>query len=151
MVAVRGGGSSSSTASIKLLNNTSAFSKVEIDGITQPSVTQNYELSTGVEHTIKYTLADSTTFPSQSFKDCDKLTEITIPQNIVSIGDYSLNGCGNLAKITVEGKTPPALMGNNTFTNTNDCPICVPSDSVNRYKAAARWNDVANRIQSKNN
>ena len=40
---------------------TSQFSKIEIDGVVQPSVVSSYTFDTTGEHTIKYTLVDPIT------------------------------------------------------------------------------------------
>jgi hypothetical protein len=34
------------------------------------------------------------------------------------------------------------------FADTNDCPIYVPADSVDAYKAAENWSQYAKRIQA---
>jgi hypothetical protein len=39
-------------------------------------------------------------------------------------------------------------LGNNAFYNTNNCPIYVPSASVNAYKSASGWSTYASRIQA---
>jgi hypothetical protein len=40
-------------------------------------------------------------------------------------------------------------LGGDAFQDTNNCPIYVPAESVDAYKAAARhWNDYADRIQA---
>jgi hypothetical protein len=35
-----------------------------------------------------------------------------------------------------------------TFDSTNNCPIYVPSGSVNTYKAADGWSNYASRIKA---
>ena len=39
-------------------------------------------------------------------------------------------------------------MGSYVFNDTNDCPIYVPSESVEAYKAATNWSYYASRIQA---
>jgi len=36
----------------------------------------------------------------------------------------------------------------NAFNSTNDCPIYVPSESVEVYKAADNWSSLSSRIQA---
>ena len=55
--------------------------------------------------------------------------------------------CTSLTSVTIEATTPPTL-GNNVFYNTNECPIYVPSESVEIYKAANGWSNYASRIQA---
>ena len=81
-----------------------------------------------------------------AFYYCSGLTSISIPSGVTNIGDYAFNGCSDLTSITVNATTPPTL-GTDVFNNTNDCPIYVPSDSVDAYKAASGWSAYASRIQ----
>ena len=88
-----------------------------------------------------------TSIGDSMFRTCTGLTTLVIPSNISSISGYAFDGCSGLTSITVESTTPPTL-GSNAFNNTNDCPIYVPSGSVNAYKAASGWSDYASRIQA---
>ena len=81
------------------------------------------------------------------FQNCTKLTTLVIPSNISSINGYAFDGCSGLTSITVESTTPPTL-GYEAFNNTNNCPIYVPSGSVDAYKAASKWSSYASRIQA---
>ena len=89
-----------------------------------------------------------TSIGDSMFRTCTGLTSIVIPSNISSINGYAFDGCSGLTSITVESVTPPTLGGYGVFDNTNDCPIYVPSGSVNAYKAASGWSDYASRIQA---
>jgi hypothetical protein len=40
------------------------------------------------------------------------------------------------------------LGNSNAFDNTNNCPIYVPSASVEAYKAATNWSSLSSRIQA---
>ena len=84
---------------------------------------------------------------SSAFYGCTGLTSLVIPSNISSIDNEAFSKCSGLTSITVESTTPPTL-GSNAFNNTNDCPIYVPSGSVDAYKAASRWSSYASRIQA---
>lgn len=81
------------------------------------------------------------------FQKCTKLRTLVIPSNISSINNYAFSGCTGLISITVESATPPTL-GYGVFDGTNNCPIYVPSGSVDAYKAASRWSNYASRIQA---
>ena len=81
------------------------------------------------------------------FQKCTKLRTLVIPSNISSISGYAFDGCSGLTSITVESATPPTL-GSNVFNDTNNCPIYVPPESVDAYKAASGWSNYASRIQA---
>ena len=84
---------------------------------------------------------------SNTFLHC-AITTLTIPSTIKKIANYSFSNCNSLTSITVEATTPPTLGGTNAFYNTNDCPIYVPAESVDAYKAATNWSTYASRIQA---
>jgi hypothetical protein len=88
-----------------------------------------------------------TSIGNNAFAYCS-LTSVTIPNSVTSIGDYAFRSCSSLTSIACEALTPPALGGTSTFDNTNNCPIYVPADSVDTYKAAENWSEYAKRIQA---
>ena len=89
-----------------------------------------------------------TSIGTYAFQNCRSLTTISIPTGVTSIGMSAFNGCTSLTSITVEATTPPTLSSANAFNNTNNCPIYVPSESVDTYKAASRWSSLSSRIQA---
>ena len=88
-----------------------------------------------------------TSIGDSMFRKCTKLTTLVIPSNISTINGYAFDGCSGLRSISVESATPPTL-GSNAFNNTNNCPIYVPPESVNAYKAASGWSSYASRIKA---
>ena len=86
-----------------------------------------------------------TSISNGTFRECIYLKEVTIPENITSIGGMAFYKCTSLNAITVLAATPPTL-GANAFSNTNNCPIYVPAESVNSYKNASNWIEYADRI-----
>lgn len=86
-----------------------------------------------------------TSIGQQAFLGCYCLTSVTIPSSVTSIEDYAFRYCTGLTSITVEATTPPTL-GNYALDSTNNCPIYVPSASVNAYKTADGWSTYASRI-----
>lgn len=88
-----------------------------------------------------------TSIGQNMFQKCTKLRTLVIPSNISSIGSYAFSGCTGLISITVHSTTPPTL-GYGVFDGTNSCPIYVPPESVDAYKAASKWSSYASRIQA---
>ena len=88
-----------------------------------------------------------TSIGKDGFAYCSSLINITIPENITSIGDTAFGWCGTLTSVTSLSTTPPTS-GFYVFISTNNCPIYVPSESVETYKAASGWKDYASRIQA---
>ena len=84
------------------------------------------------------------------FYECTGLTSIVIPSGVTSIGIYAFADCSSLSSITVNAATPPTLDNVYVFDNTNNCPILVPSQSVDTYKTASEWSTYADRIQAIN-
>lgn len=79
----------------------------------------------------------------RTFRNCSGLTSVDIPANISAIGDMAFYGCVKLDYIVSRNTTPPTL-GTNSLTNTNECPIFVPDNSVDIYKG--RWTQYRDRI-----
>lgn len=82
-----------------------------------------------------------------AFNNCTGLTSITIPSGVTRIDYGAFQNCTGLTSVTCLATTPPTL-GTNAFDNTNNCPIYVPAESVNAYKAASGWSSYASRIQA---
>ena len=82
------------------------------------------------------------------FQSCSGLTSITIGNSVTNIGSNAFKNCSGLASITIEATTPPRLSSTTAFDNTNNCPIYVPAESVDTYKATAGWSFFSSRIQA---
>ena len=95
------------------------------------------------------TIPDSVTSLGQgALFGCTSLSSITIPSGVTSLGASALDSCTSLTSVTVNATTPPSLGSNYVFSNTNDCPIYVPCNSIGTYKSTFRWRDFyADRIQ----
>ena len=85
------------------------------------------------------------TIGSYALRYCSSLLEIVIPENVTFIGKYAFGDCTNLTEIKCYAVNPPRL-GNYSFDNTNNCPLFVPSSSIDQYKSDSYWNGYKNRI-----
>ena len=88
-----------------------------------------------------------TTIGDGVFVNCTNLTTIIIPSSVNSIGNGCFYNASNLISITSLAITPPTL-GVEVFTGINNCPIYVPAESVEAYKAATNWSTYAANIQA---
>lgn len=89
-----------------------------------------------------------TSIGRDAFRSCTSLTSVTIPNGMILIRDGAFASCSRLTSITVQATTPPTLTNYSAFSSTNNCPIYVPSGSVEAYKTATNWSTYADRIQA---
>ncbi len=83
-----------------------------------------------------------TKIKSCSFNDCVNLTEITIPKNIVEIGERAFENCESLETITMMSLEPPKI-SNNTFNNCNSLKtINVPAKGYIKYIKDPEWKKI---------
>lgn len=124
-------------------------------GVGMTSVEIGGEITTiGYEVFCSCTSLTSVTIPNsvavigdRAFYQCTSLTNIVIPDSVTNIGSYCFAYSTSLTSITINATTPPTLVVY-VFDDTNNCPIYVPSGSVNAYKAASGWSTYASRIQA---
>ena len=129
----------------RVFNNFSGLNSVTIDYASNATLGHNQFRDSSIT---SLTIGSNPTAIGQGmFQKCTGLTTLIIPSNISSIGGYAFEGCSGLTSITVHSATPPTL-GIGVFDNTNDCPIYVPPESVDAYKAASKWSSYASRIQA---
>ena len=83
---------------------------------------------------------------AEAFFSCANLTQITIGTGIEQIKEYAFYKCTSLTRITILATTPPALESSTAFSDTNNCEILVPLNSVSAYKSATNWSSLASRI-----
>ena len=150
-------GSNRSLTSITIPNSVTSIgwwafnSCTSLTSITIPDSVTSLEngLFNGCTGLTSVNLGSGVTSIGQSvFGSCSGLNSITIPSGVTSIGEYAFSYCGNLNSITILATTPPTLSSTNAFDNTNNCPIFVPSSSVDTYKAANKWSSFSLRIQA---
>ena len=120
----------------------------------------------------KYTIPNSvTTIGDEAFWDCTGLTSITIPNSVTMIGEESFGGCIGLTSVTIpnsvtaigwrafsectglslltiENATPPDVEDFAFEEVSENMTICVPAESVEKYKAAEGWSEYADKIKA---
>ena len=75
---------------------------------------------------------------------------LVIPDSVTSIGSNAFNGWQLVPYIEIQATTPPTLADASAFNDQNNAPIYVPDESVDDYKTATNWVDLASRIFSIN-
>ena len=92
-----------------------------------------------------------TALGAYAFYGSTNCTEISLPSTLTDIKNYALANCSTVTKITCKASTPPTLpeaafdKTYRCFQNVpTDCPIYVPKQSVNTYKATAGWSTFTN-------
>lgn len=123
---------SSTLKTVTMLNN---VTRINDAAFNQCSNLSSVTLSKGMDRIGNY-----------AFSGDKKLTSIVIPESVSYIGMNGFRGCTALTSVTCLAAMPPSI-GSDVFTNTNNCPIFVPAESVDAYKAATYWNNYASRIQ----
>lgn len=169
-------GGSGSGASVEIPSNITKISKeafFQCDGLTSVTIPSTVsELGGSVfascDNLRNVSLPNSITdIPNSTFNDCSSLANIIIPNSVTRIGSSAFYYCNlssinipsgvtlmgdevfarnsGMTSVTVNAITPPTL-GSNAFDYTNNCPIYVPCESVEAYKAASGWSSYASRI-----
>ena len=90
----------------------STFDSIEIDNVLIDSnIPTEYTFNTTGEHTIKYSLTDSTQIKEQTFYGCYNMTSIIIPDSVLTLGQSVFDGCNNLTHVTI-GKGVTSIYDN---------------------------------------
>lgn len=96
-----------------------------------------------------FTIPDSVTSVSGSaFSYCRATKSVTFGTGLTQL-DNCFHQMNSLEWIAFLGTTPPTLTLSSVLsdTNTNNCNIYVPDNSVDAYKTADKWMNIADRIQ----
>lgn len=80
----------------------------------------------------------------EAFKNCEKLTGITLPKRLASIGDEAFKNTG-MTEVDINSMTPPTL-GTDVFDDKVS-DINVPTGAKGAYQAADGWSDYGNKIK----
>lgn len=93
------------------------------------------------------TIPDSvTTIGYYAFMQCPELSSITIGSGVTSIGESAFYNCSDLTSITLLPTTPPRLDSSAFSLISSRAVFTVPKGTVDAYKAAPGWSEYASKI-----
>ena len=100
----------------------------------------------------EYTIpSNATVIGYDVFYSCTKLKTVHIHSKVIEIKDFAFYYCEGLKSVYCNAATPP-ILGSSVFDNNDSgdvpiaCKIYVPTESVDKYKAAANWKRYAKYI-----
>jgi hypothetical protein len=87
-----------------------------------------------------FVIPASVTTLDDAFVGCKKLSSVTIPASVKTIGAYVFNECKNLKDVKVEWDTPPSV-SEHLFNGSSisSATLYVPTGKKALYQAAAVW------------
>ena len=96
------------------------FSNIEIDGVSVniadlDAAQGMYNLSSG-QHTVAYTLINSSEIPHDAFNCCADINTVRIPEGVTTINSHAFNSCTSLVTVTL-----PNSIENIDGCTFNDC------------------------------
>lgn len=101
--------------------------------------------NSGVDLVTSLGIITSTQF--QMFASCTSLRCAILPYTLEKLSKETFAACTAMQAIICNAITPPSVEHASALNNSNSCPIYVPSESVEAYKAANMWSAVATRIR----
>jgi hypothetical protein len=81
-------------------------------------IVYGYHFATTGEHTVEYTLNDPTAIGEMVFISCEALTNVIIPDGVITIGDRAFNSCRNLTLVAIPSSV--TSIGDSAFCH---CPL----------------------------
>lgn len=123
------------------------FSEMIIDGQVLTPV-RLYDFGDNAYHVVRLKAKDMTTIIASQFQASNYCySYVRIPAGVTRVEQNGLRYLGSSQAVSVifEDKVPPTMLGDNT-TGTTVIRIYVPDESVNAYKTAQYWSDLASKI-----
>ena len=79
---------------------------------------------------------------TEAFCNCNKLSAVVLPANLLKISDYAFSGCASLELIECHAIEPP-LISPSVFEGVekNDVALVVPIEAIEAYKNAEHWRE----------
>jgi len=97
-------------------------------------------------YTDSYGIKELVSISDGVFMNNSSIKSIIIPEFVTHIGSTVFFGCINLAVATILAVIPPVLDSTNAFEGTESIRIYVPAESVDAYKSAPIWSNIAYAI-----
>lgn len=88
-----------------------------------------------------------TNIERSTFINLDDLTGVVLPRSLEKISYNAIYWCYYLQTVTSLATTPPTVSGSKPINDSGDFTLYVPAASVDAYKAASGWDQLADRIQ----
>ena len=89
----------------------------------------------------------ATNIDSYAFYNCYGLASVVISDGVTSIGNTAFYNCYGVKECHILATTPPSIQSS-TFGNIPyGCIIYVPAGTVDAYKTATNWAELADKIQ----
>ena len=125
-----------------------------IEELSMPKLKKIYPLGNGIHIRVIKDLGNITSlfsdnvlsFGIQSFGVPSYIEEYNIPSTVTAIGRYAFSDMKKLRYIICNPETPPTLSSASSIDSIT-CPIYVPDESVDAYRLASNWVNVASRIK----
>ena len=106
------------------------------------SLSGNAFLNTGISKVVNL---GTITSIRGTFGNCTNLNFVRLPSTLTAINNFAFQKCGSSMTVICEAVTPPTY-GSMAFTVANVSVIYVPDESVDAYKAASGWSQLASKI-----
>ena len=116
------------SAPTKILNNTSSFTKVEVDDIEKASIETGHTFDTTGEHEVKYTLSDPTSIGAGTFTSCSALENVKIPKGVETIDENAFMACTSLDSVVIPNSV--TSIGNSAFNGCSDLTSVIIPEKV---------------------
>lgn len=127
----------------------SALKTVEFEENSQLTTLGEYAFTNCLQ-LVNINLSDTilTSLKNGVFSSCSKITEITLPATVTTIGRSCFDWCSALKSITILATTPPTLSGSlwgsmapNAFER-----IYIPAGTLSAYESATNWSSYAGKF-----
>ncbi len=90
-----------------------------------------------------------TTVADYAFAGCSMVRNVTLGEEVSSIGKEAFANCWSMEQFKVRSKDVPQLTGPDVFVgaNTESCKLAVRAGKKTRYASLAQWKDFSNIVE----